>query len=83
MPAGSQHHQHFCDERMAHDVGLGQRHHGNVRDRAEPAGDFGEPGEPVEEVAPVAGCRSGRGTRAARLSAVRWSQRCELDVDLP
>jgi hypothetical protein len=64
MPAGSQHHQHFCDEQMAHDVGLGQPHHGNIRDRVEPAGDLGEPVEEVEEVAPVAGGRSGRGRRS-------------------
>jgi hypothetical protein len=36
MPIGrrrSQHNQHFADQRMAHDVGLGQPHRGNIRDR--------------------------------------------------
>src|SRR5271169_433771 len=53
---------------------------GYTRHPRRPWSDFRGPLFPRQ---PVAGCRSGRGTRAARLSAVRWSQRSELDVDLP
>src|SRR6516225_97320 len=36
---------------MADDVALAQSHHGDIRDRLEPPGDFGEPGKTVEEIA--------------------------------
>src|SRR5712671_3961245 len=50
---GSQHRQHVSDQRVADDIPVTEPHHGDVRYRVEPPGDFGETGEAVEQIALV------------------------------
>src|SRR5712671_4185742 len=50
---GSQHRQHVGDERVADDIPVTEPHHGDVRYRVEPPGDFGKTGKAVKQIALV------------------------------